>query len=602
MTKPSSIEPSPTSRPGPRSGPPRHHVSAPNCSNGSCADTLAVAEEWNEAACVAKGYDRYGPEGGEELFGGVGTFVHMAQLFRRSMLDIARERSSPVPGAGTTQAGRAHRRSRSCRRPSSIELLYRRRHGRGLDGTGRERSRRSIDAGDGVLLAGGSRRRVAGARRRQRCVARTRVTSSPRLFAEGKVVVLKANPVNDYLVPYWTSGVRVADRRGLPAHRERRGPGRVVPRRATTSSRTSTSPVRIRPTTRSSSALALRARARKAANEPLVTKPVSCELGNVSPVVIVPGEWTRSEIEYQATSRRDDDRQQRRIQLPDAARHRHARRMGSARRVLRRARERSSSHFPPASPTTPGASDRRASFLAAHPDAHEVGDAIAATDCRGRSFATSTPPTSTRSVSTSKRSAPSPARPRSRRIRPADFVRRAVDFCNDVVWGTLSMTLICDPRTMKDPETGPAIEQAVADLRYGSIGVNLWHAMSFALASTTWGAYPGHPITDIQSGCGFVGNAYLFATPQKSVVRGPFVAKPAPAWFATNRNAGVVMRKLLAFEGAPSWSKIPGLVAVVAEGLGAQRHHCGHADRRADLAIRTRRRQSASGRTSVSPR
>jgi len=148
----------------------------------------------------------------------------------------------------------------------------------------------------------------------------------------------------------------------------------------------------------------------------------------------------------------------------------------------------------------------------------------------------------------------------------ADFVRRAVDFCNDVVWGTLSMTLICDPRTLKDPETGPVIEQAVADLRFGSIGVNLWHAMSFALASTTWGAYPGHTLTDIQSGRGVVGNAYLFARPQKSVVRGPFVAKPAPAWFATNRNAGVVMRKLLAFEGEPSWAKIPGLVAASLKG------------------------------------
>ena len=39
---------------------------------------------------------------------------------------------------------------------------------------------------------------------------------------------------------------------------------------------------------------------RKAANEPLVTKPMTCELGNVSPVVIVPGEWTSAEIEYQA--------------------------------------------------------------------------------------------------------------------------------------------------------------------------------------------------------------------------------------------------------------------------------------------------------------
>lgn len=104
-----------------------------------------------------------------------------------------------------------------------------------------------------------------------------------------------------------------------------------------------------------------------------------------------------------------------------------------------------------------------------------------------------------------------------------------------------------------------ALDRAVADLRYGSIGVNLWHVVSFALAATSWGAYPGHLITDIQSGCGVVGNAYLFARPQKPVVRGPFVAKPAPAWFATNKNAGAVMGKLLAFEGAPSWSKPPGL-------------------------------------------
>ena len=110
------------------------------------------------------------------------------------------------------------------------------------------------------------------------------------------------------------------------------------------------------------------------------------------------------------------------------------------------------------------------------------------------------------------------------------------------------------------PAAGAAIEQAVADLRYGSIGVNLWHAMSFAFSTTVWGAYPGHPITDIQSGSGFVGNAYMFARPQKSVVRGPFRATPAPAWFATNRNASEVMRKFLSFEAAPSWRKLPGLL------------------------------------------
>ena len=84
--------------------------------------------------------------------------------------------------------------------------------------------------------------------------------------------------------------------------------------------------------------------------------------------------------------------------------------------------------------------------------------------------------------------------------------------------------------------------------------------MSFAFSTTVWGAYPGHVITDIQSGTGFVGNAYLFARPQKSVVRGPFRANPAPAWFATNTNGSRVMRKLLAFEADPSWRKIPGLL------------------------------------------
>jgi hypothetical protein len=149
---------------------------------------------------------------------------------------------------------------------------------------------------------------------------------------------------------------------------------------------------------------------------------------------------------------------------------------------------------------------------------------------------------------------------------PADFVRRATDFCNDVVWGSLSMTLLCDPRTMKVPPTKAAIDDAIATLRYGSIGINLWHALSFALGTTTWGAFPGHALNDIQSGQGVVGNAYMFARPQKSVVRGPFVARPEPSWFATNKNAATVMRKLLDFEVRPSWTKLPGLFRAALRG------------------------------------
>ena len=106
----------------------------------------------------------------------------------------------------------------------------------------------------------------------------------------------------------------------------------------------------------------------------------------------------------------------------------------------------------------------------------------------------------------------------------------------------------------------------MADLRYGSIGVNVWHGLSFAMGSTTWGAYPGHPRTDIQSGTGVVGNAAMFDRPQKSVVRGPFRSRPKPPWFATVPESYDVMRRFVAFEAEPSAAKIPGLL------LAAMRH------------------------------
>lgn len=303
---------------------------------------------------------------------------------------------------------------------------------------------------------------------------------------------------------------------------------------------------------------------RKAANDPLVTKPVSCELGNVSPVVIVPGVWSAKEVDYQArhvatmiTNNAGFNCLTPRVIVTHKG--------WAQRDEFFTALEGVLSALPTRRAYYPGAETRRSAFLAVHPDAHQLGEVtsdtmpwtlvrdVDSTDVNGiclnvEAFCALTSETALDADS------------------PADFVRKATSFCNDVVWGTLSMTLIADPRTMKDAECGPAIEQAVADLRYGSIGVNLWHAMSFAFSTTAWGAYPGHAITDIQSGSGFVGNAYLFAHPQKSVVRGPFVVSPAPAWFATNANAGAVMRKLLAFEASPSWAKIPGLMLAALKG------------------------------------
>ena len=50
---------------------------------------------------------------------------------------------------------------------------------------------------------------------------------------------------------------------------------------------------------------------------------------------------------------------------------------------------------------------------------------------------------------------------------PAEFVNRAVDFANDGIWGTLNVTLLAHPSSLKDAAVGKAIDQAITTLRFG---------------------------------------------------------------------------------------------------------------------------------------
>jgi hypothetical protein len=524
-------------------------------------DTFAVAEQWNAAGCAAKGYDPQGPEGGEELFSGVGTFVRMAQALRQSMLDLASKGRPIYPGPVRHVPGE---RIAVQVVPATLfdKLLFSGVTGEvwmepGVDEAQVQATQaqtyKEPESQSGVSL-------VLGAGNVASLGPRDVLT---KLFGEGKVVVLKANPVNDYLVPYWRRAMACLIDAGLL---------RIVSGGAQVGSylthHEGIGDIHVTGSDKTHDAIVFgsgpEGARRKAANEPDVTKPVSCELGNVSPVIIVPGEWSTREIGYQA-------RHVATMLANNAGFNCLSPRVivtwkdWAQRGEFLDALEAVFALLPSRVAYYPGAHERQASFLQQHPDAHQIGDTSA--ERMAWTIVRDVDPGKTDDVCFNVEAFCALTSDTALEASsPADFVVKATDFCNDVVWGTLSMTLIADPRTMKDPVTGPAIEQAVADLRYGSIGVNIWHAMSFAFATTVWGAYPGHERTDIQSGCGFVGNGYLFARPQKSVVRGPFVAYPEPAWFATNTNAGVVMRKLLAFQVAPSWAKMPGLI------LAAMKH------------------------------
>jgi hypothetical protein len=138
-----------------------------------------------------------------------------------------------------------------------------------------------------------------------------------------------------------------------------------------------------------------------------------------------------------------------------------------------------------------------------------------------------------------------------------EFIVRAVEFANNTLWGTLSATLVVHPASLKDPQVGPAIERAIAELRYGTVSLNMLAYYSAYFMVSPWGAFPGHDIYDIQSGIGKVFNFLMLERPEKSVTRAPFrridpltVSSKKPVEFS---------KKLADFERSPDWWKLPSL-------------------------------------------
>ena len=518
-------------------------------------DTMTASDDWLQAACAAKGLRPGSVEAGEELFAGVGTLVRLTRLTRDALRQIAQ--SGRPSFAGTVrQADDGRLRvgvfpdsafDRVLFPQITAEVWMQPGVTRADLEAGQARSYADPLAHAGVALVLGAGN-VASLGPRDALY---------KLFVEGKVVVMKANPVNDYLVPHWNRALGALVEAGVL---------RIVDGGVAAGHYLTTHPlideVHITGSDKTFDAVVFGTGAegarRKAADEPLLDKPVTAELGNVSPVIVVPGRWSTSELLYQAehvatmlVNNAGFNCLAARVIVTHAGWPQRDAFLGALTQVLSRLTTRRAYY--------PGAAARCAAFVDAHPEAERLGsgpdDAMPWTFIRG------VPPGRTDDICFNVESfcgeCAETALPAA---SPAAFVDAATEFCNEVVWGTLSATLLVSPGALHDVAVADAVDRAVANLRYGSIGVNVWHALAFAIGTTTWGAYPGHPRSDIGSGCGVVGNTAMFDRPQKSVVRGPFRAHPKPPWFATARGSYEVMRRAVAFEAEPSAAKVPGLL------------------------------------------
>ncbi|MEO7002412.1 MAG: NAD-dependent aldehyde dehydrogenase [Ktedonobacterales bacterium] len=379
-----------------------------------------------------------------------------------------------------------------------------------------------------------------------------------KLFVEDQVVIFKANPVNAYLGPLIEQAFRSLIARGfLRMAYGGAAEGAYLCNSALVDE------IHITGSDKTFDAIVFGPGAdgaqRKAERRPLLTKRITGELGNVSPVIVVPGPWNAGEIAYQAahiasmlTNNAGFNCNATRVILQHAGWKQRDALNAAIRGVLAK--------VPPRPAYYPGAQQREQAFVAAHPEAERIGAATG--DELPWTFITGVDPARTDDiVFTTEAFCSLFAETALAAESVADYIERAVAFANDDIWGTLNATLIVHPASLREPKVRTAVERAIANLRYGSIGVNYWAGTSFVLGVTTWGAFPGHSIEDIQSGVGVVHNTLMFDKPQKSVLRAPFRTTPTPPWFVTRANAGrAVFRKLAQLEAAPSFGKVPSIV------------------------------------------
>ncbi|MFE2580572.1 aldehyde dehydrogenase family protein [Streptomyces sp. NPDC059378] len=387
-----------------------------------------------------------------------------------------------------------------------------------------------------------------------------------KLYAEGQVVIAKMNPVNAYLRPHFER---------IFAEYIQRGWLRFVDggpfEGAYLTNHDGVDSIHVTGSDRTHDAIVWgtdeHAERRRREDTPLIDKHFTSELGGVSPCVVVPGRWSRADFRFQAehivTSKMNNSGHNciaSQVLVLPRSWHGTDLLLEEIRRVLRA--------LPARTDYYPGAHHRLQAVLAAHPQAERhAGDSrILVPDITDHDDL----------LLTGEVFASALGVVRLPGETPAHFLRHAVDFANTVLPGTLGATLIVHPRTER---TGSgAVEAALDELRYGTIGVNTWSGVGFLLGYTPWGAHPGHTRQAIGSGIGFVNNAFMIEDIEKTVLRAPFAPaprglftgspslSPKPPYFATNRTGRTTLEHVTRFTTTPHPARLPAVLASALRG------------------------------------
>ena len=386
-----------------------------------------------------------------------------------------------------------------------------------------------------------------------------------KLLTEGEVVILKMNPINEYLGPVLEKVMEPLIKQNyLQLVYGGADIGEYLTKHRAIES------IHITGSERTHDIIVFgggeEGKARKASNAPVLdsAKTLTSELGGIGPMIVVPGPWSKSDIDFQAEN------------IVTAKLHNSGHNCVASQVLvlpenwdlsqdLIEAVTNKLKSVPPRVAYYPNAARSQKAAAEAYVEAEELGGGIP------RLFIKGLNPENSEYSFTNEFFGPVYAQTSVVGDDAASFLTNAVKFCNEKLHGTLGATILVHPKTMK--ELGGKLEQAIADLKYGAVGVNIWNGVVFLITQCTWGAFPGHSFDDIQSGIGIVHNTFMYDRPEKAVLYGPFRSlprawlhgdfnlMPKPVWFVTNKTADVTSRRITKFAVNPGFQHLPGIFA-----------------------------------------
>lgn len=511
-----------------------------------CLTTVAEsARAWVDLACEIKHIPADHPCRSEEILTGPVIALRHLRLLRRSLLALDRNQPNPLPGRMTQEADG---RWRVPVMPVMRELfdpfcfLNFHAHVRLLPGLNEENALAAIEPlpqrmpTTSLILGAGNVTGIVAA------------DLLGKVFHDQHVALLKLHPLTDPLRP-------VIEQAFAPLIAA--GCVRVVSGDASVGTRAAQhdliDDVHITGSVAAHEAIvwgsdpAERTR-RKQLNEPQLDKPITSELGNVSPWIIVPGHYTSMQLQAQAenvaasiTNNAGFNCVSTRVLVTWKHWPQREEFLSRLQAIL--------SKLPRRVAYYPGALDRFERFTGCAFDGEESCDGLPLL-----------PWTLFRDVDPEE----SPLLCHEESFVPIcaempldardewDFVGRASDFANEQLWGTLCATLTV-PSAFRSSARGQSeLNAAINRLRYGTVCLNQWPGIAFMLLSLPWGGHPTSSLTNPQSGLGFVHNTFGLRAIEKTVLEGPLVVVPKPIWTPGHHHAEPIAWNLFNLYHQPS--------------------------------------------------